>query len=195
MQKENTHLDLQKASDSVNYDILLRKLNFYGIRGPFHKLIKSYLTNRYQRVLIEGKSSYHSSYSEWGKINNGVPPGCTSSPLLFPFYINDLPKIVQYNSKPTLFADETSFIFSNPNYSDFKTTINNVFSQLNKWFDDNLLLLNYEQTQYVHLTLKGTVLHVATIGYNNNFMSNSRTNAICPSYSQRYCSSCSNYWL
>jgi hypothetical protein len=77
-------------------------------------------------------------------------------PLLFLFYINDLPKIVQYNSKPTLFADDTSFIFSNPNYSDFKTTINKVFPQLNKWLDNNLLLLNYEKTQYIHFTLKGS---------------------------------------
>jgi len=92
-------------------------------------------------------------------------------PLLFLFYINDLPKIVHYNSKPSLFADDTSLIFSNPNYLDFKTTIN-VFSQLNKWFDDNLLLLNYEKTQYVHFTLKGTVLHAAPIGYNKNFISN-----------------------
>ena len=53
-----------------------------------------------------------------------------------PFYVSDLPKIVQYNSKPTLFADDTNLIFSNPNYFDLKTTINNVFSQLNKWFDD-----------------------------------------------------------
>jgi hypothetical protein len=60
-------------------------------------------------------------------------------PLLFLFYINDLPKIVQYSSKPTLFADDTSVIFSNPNYSDFKTTINNVFSQINKRFDDNFI--------------------------------------------------------
>jgi len=58
-------------------------------------------------------------------------------PLLFLFYINDLPQTVQYNSKPTLFADDTSLIFFNPNYLDFKTTINNVFSQLDKWFDDN----------------------------------------------------------
>jgi hypothetical protein len=96
-------------------------------------------------------------------------------PLLFLFYVNDLLKIVQYNSKPILFTDDTSLIFSNPNYLDFKTTLNNVFSQLNKWFDDNLLLLNYDKTQYVHFTFKGTVLHEAPIGYNNNFISNSTT--------------------
>jgi hypothetical protein len=92
--------------------------------------------------------------------------------LLFLFYINYLPKIVPYNSKLT-FADDTSLIFCNTNYLDFKTTINNEFSQLNKWFVDNLLLLNYEKTQCVHFTLKHTVLYEAPIGYNNNFFSNS----------------------
>jgi hypothetical protein len=120
-----------------------------------------------------GKSSYNSSYSEWGKINHGVPQGSILGPMLFLFYINDLLKIVQYNSKPTLFADDTSLIFSNPNYLDFKTTINNVFSQLNKRFDDNLLLLNYEKTDYIHFTLKGTVLHGAPFGYNNSVIENS----------------------
>jgi len=79
-----------------------------------------------------GKSSYHSSYSEWDRINHGVTQGSILGPLLFPFYINDLPKIVQCSSKPSLFADDTSLIFSNPNYLDVKTTVNNVFSQLNK---------------------------------------------------------------
>jgi len=85
MQKENTHLDLEKAFDNVNYDILLCTFNFCGIRGPFHKLIKSNLKNRYQRVLRGGKSSYHSSYLEWGKINHSVPPGSILSPLLLVF--------------------------------------------------------------------------------------------------------------
>ena len=71
------------------------------------------------------------------------------------------------------FADDTSLISSNPNYLDFKTTINNTFSQLNKWFVDNLLLLSYEKTDYVHCTLKSTVLYEAPIVYNNNFISNS----------------------
>jgi hypothetical protein len=86
-----------KAFDSVNYDMLLCKLNLYGIRGPFIKLIKSYLTNRYQRVLIGGKSSYHSSF-ECGKINCGLHQGSILGPLLFLFYINNLLKIVQYIS-------------------------------------------------------------------------------------------------
>ena len=121
----------KKAFGSVNFDILLCKLNFYGIRGPFHKLIRSYLTNSYQRFLIGSKSCYHSSYLEWGKINHGVPQGSIMVPLLFLFYVNDIPKIVQYNSEPTLFACDTSLIFSNLNYLDFKTTINNVFSEIN----------------------------------------------------------------
>jgi hypothetical protein len=119
--------DLQKAFDSVNYDILLCKLEFYGIRGSIRNLIKTYLSDRYQRVLIGGMSSYHSSSSEWGKIKHGVPQGSILGPLLFLFYINDLPEIIKCNSKPILFADDTSLIIANPCYLNFKTSINNVF--------------------------------------------------------------------
>jgi hypothetical protein len=85
------------------------------------KWLKSYLTNGYQRVLIgdRSSSSYH-GFLEWGKINHGVPQGSILGPLLFLFYVNDLPKIVQYNSKPNLFADNTSLIFSNSNCLDLK---------------------------------------------------------------------------
>ena len=145
-----------------------------GYNSAF-KGLKSYLTNRYQRVLIGDRSSSYSSFLEWGKINHGVPQGSILGPLLFLFYVNDLPKIVQYNSKPNLFADNTSLIFSNSNCLDFKTNINNVFFfQLNKWFYNNLFL-NYEKTQYVHFTLKGTVLHEVSIGYNNLIYNSTNT--------------------
>jgi hypothetical protein len=163
--------DLEKAFDNIKHDILLCKLEFYGIRGLFYNLIKSYLTDRYQRVLIGGVSSNHSSSSVWGKIKHGVPQGSILGPLLFVVYIDDLSKIIKHNSKPILFADDTSLIITNPCYINFRSNISKAFLQLNEWFDANLLSLNYDKTHYVHFTTKGTFFCDSIIGYNNKFIS------------------------
>jgi hypothetical protein len=105
--------DLQKAFNCVNHDILLTKLEFYGITGITHKLIKSYLKSRYQRVVLNNHSS--GSCSKWGERTLGVPQGSVLGPLLFLLYINDLPQITNENSKIVLFADDTSMIITNPN--------------------------------------------------------------------------------
>jgi hypothetical protein len=73
------------AFDSVKHDILLCKLEFYGIRGSFYNLINSCLTNRYQRVLIGGVCSLHGSSSDWDKIKHGVPQRSILGLLLFLF--------------------------------------------------------------------------------------------------------------
>jgi hypothetical protein len=99
------------------------------------------------------------------------PQGSILGPLLFLFYINDLSKIIKHNSKPILFADDTSLIITKPCYINFKSNINKAFLQLYKWFDANLLFLNYDKTQYVHFTTKGTFFHVSITGYNNIFIS------------------------
>jgi hypothetical protein len=90
------------AFDSVNHDILLSKLEFYGIRGKFKYIIKSYLTNRYQRMSITSKKSCHSSCSKWKEVRCGVPHGSLPGPLLFLLYINDLTRIFVKNHKPIL---------------------------------------------------------------------------------------------
>jgi len=107
--------DLQKAFDCINHNILLIKLEFYGITGITYKLIKSYLQGRHQRVVLNNHSS--SSCSNWGEITHGVPQGSILGPLLFLCYINDLLQITNDNSKTVLFADDTSMIITNPNPS------------------------------------------------------------------------------
>jgi len=64
--------DLQKAFDCVNHDILLEKMKCYGITGTAHKLMRTYLGNRYQRTVIKDKNS-NKLLSSWKIIKHGVP--------------------------------------------------------------------------------------------------------------------------
>ena len=77
--------DLKKAFDTIEHNILLQKLESYGIRRNEHKWFRSYLIERIQRVEIKGISS------NWSTIKCGVPQGSILGPLLFLIYINDLP--------------------------------------------------------------------------------------------------------
>ena len=97
--------DLQKASDCVNYDILLSKMEFYGITGKANNLIKSYLQDRFQRVLVDHDSRRHTS--DWEPVKQGVPQGSILGSLLFLLHINDLPKTISNMSNPIVFADNT----------------------------------------------------------------------------------------
>jgi hypothetical protein len=104
----------------VNHEILLNKLEFYGIQGKFKTLIESYLTGRYQKVTLNTNTASNSS-SKWELIKNGVPQGSILGPLFFLSYINDLPKIITKNNSIVLFADDTSLLITEFNKLDFNT--------------------------------------------------------------------------
>ena len=101
-------VDLEKAFDTVNHKILLKKLEHYGIRGQANSWFSSYLTSRKQMVVLDGV------LSPLLDITCGVPQGSILGPLLFLIYINDMHQAVKF-STVYHFADDTNFLYHHKN--------------------------------------------------------------------------------
>ena len=101
-------MDLSKAFDVLDHNILYTKLEHYGFRGKILELLKSFISNRKYFV------SVNDSTSETKTVNIGVPQGSTLGPLLFLLYVNDMSNsssILNF----TQFADDTTITHSGPN--------------------------------------------------------------------------------
>ena len=135
-------IDLQKAFDTVNHEVLLTKLEHYGIRGTVLDWFKSYLTDRKQYVSVNG------SNSSYLNVTCGVPQGSVLGPLLFLIYINDLP---YSSSKLTfyLFADDTNIYCEAENLDLLQGTVNNELKKVKIWLDVNKLSLNIDKTNFI----------------------------------------------
>ncbi|PNF35448.1 hypothetical protein B7P43_G04120 [Cryptotermes secundus] len=142
-------LDLSKAFDLVDHDILLRKMSRMGIRGVALKWFQSYLENREQRVEIAYRcietNDLTSCLSQKRHIKYGVPQGSVLGPVLFLIYINDLETSIK-EGRPTLFADDTSIFLAAKNASDAQRKINKTINTLTDWFERNKLIINKEKT-------------------------------------------------
>ena len=135
-------IDLQKAFDTVNHQILLNKLKHYGVRGTALAWFSSYLSNRCQHVSVNGHNSSNLN------VTCGVLQGSVLGPLLFLIYINDLPSS---SSKLSfyLFADDTNIYFESDNLSKLEKAVNRELKKVKRWLDANKLALNIEKTNFV----------------------------------------------
>ena len=132
---------MRKAFDTVNHDILLTKLEHYGIRDSALNWFNSYLSDRSQYVFLNGVSS------ESKPITCGVPQGSVLGPLLFLLYINDLPnisKILDFY----LFADDTNIYYEDASLQNLESIINKELRGLYLWLSVNRLSLNIDKTNF-----------------------------------------------
>lgn len=138
-------LDLCKAFDTVDHKILLGKMYDIGIRGNVYNWFNNYLTNRYQFVYTNNKSS------SFKKITCGVPQGSVLAPSLFLIYINS---ICSLNLKGIirLFADDTTIFYHAKNLTEINNNMVNDLNIIQDWLKFNKLSLNTSKSNFMFIS-------------------------------------------
>src|SRR6218665_1008065 len=134
--------DISKVFDTVNHDILLSKLDNFGIRGVVKSWFTDYLNNITQFVLVKGVTSITS------RITCGVPQGSILGPLLFLIYLNDL-TLISSCLKFIHFADDTNVFLSHRYVTKLFEIMNYELLKVADWFNVNKLVLNSGKTNYI----------------------------------------------
>ena len=135
------YLDFQKAFDKVPHQRLLLKLKAHGIGDSITDWIEQWLTDRRQRVVVDGE------VSNWKSVLSGVPQGSVLGPILFLIYINDLDDSI--TSNVLKFADDTK-LFRKVNTDDDKEYLKNDLDRLMKWSEKWQMLFNFGKCKCLH---------------------------------------------
>ena len=137
------YCDFLKAFDKVPHKRLVQKLNYYGIAPLLVNWIKEFLSDRKQKVLVNGECS------TWYEVTSGIPQGSVLGPTLFVMYINSLPDVISQSSS-YLFADDTKLangIFENSDCEALQSDLNNMV----EWTEKSLL--KFHPDKCVHMTI------------------------------------------
>ena len=136
-------IDLSKAFDCINHNLLLAKMQAYGFSRKSLALVKSYLSNRKQRVTLNGVCS------SWKDICIGVPQGSILGPLLFNIYINDLMFDFGDQTSVCNYADDNTIFASAKSLTEIKHKLESSLSSVSTWFANNGLQLNAKKCKLI----------------------------------------------
>lgn len=139
-------LDFSKAFDTVNHELLLAKLDILGFDEISCNWIRSYLSDRYQRVKTD------SGFSPWARVLNGVPQGSILGPLLFLILISDM-RVSIWNGSYISYADDTNLYWNSDvkNIKDTMKTATSVISNVSTYCKNNCLRINLDKCKYMFL--------------------------------------------
>ena len=158
-------IDHQKAFDTIDHDILLKKLSAIGFSSQTIGWFKSYLSNRLFRVHLAN------CYSDPSNITCGVPQGSILGPLLFLINVNDMPQAVKSNL--FLYAGDSCLIFQGKDVIEIENQLNGDFTNICEWFVDNRLSIHFgeDKTKSILFASKRKIKKVPRlkISYKNSY--------------------------
>ena len=140
-------MDLSKAFDVIDHDILKNKLEHYGFRGNFLNLLLNFVADRKYFVHVNGLNS------DMKILNIGVPQGSTLGPLLFLIYINDMINCSNLLSL-TQFADDSTITYSSLNLEQAIKTMEQELNRVLNWLAANKLIINLTKTHLMLFTTR-----------------------------------------
>ena len=141
-QVDVAYLDFAKAFDSVPHKRMIQKLQNYGVGGNLLRWLEAFISDRRQRVRVNG------AFSEWASVTSGVPQGSVLGPTLFVIFVNDLPS--DLDSGVRLFADDAK-VYSNVSTALGCATLQGDLAKLERWSTDWLLKFNVSKCSILHL--------------------------------------------
>ena len=150
-------MDLSKAFDCLNHELLIAKLSAYGFSRPALKLIYTYLNERQQRVKING------SFSTLKQTSLGVPQGLVLGPLLFNIVINDFFYLVK-GTEICNYADDTTIFACGSDMRSILKSLEEDASQLSLWFENNYMKMNEDKSHLLVFGSKGEDVSVNISG-------------------------------
>ena len=156
-------MDLSKAFDCLSHELLLAKLEAYGLSRDALLLIQDYLQGRFQRVKINSK------FSEWKTITKGVPQGSVLGPLLFNIFINDIFLSLD-QSKLCNYADDNTIWIEGTDKEDISTKLEREMKVINQWFQDNAMQLNGDKCKLMMISSKPNNIEKCSINVNQQII-------------------------